>query len=396
MKRTINTLLGAAAFSLFGLAAHAQDIKLGFNGDLSASPSALSGQAATLGLQAAIDDVNAAGGVLGRKLTLVTRDDLSQPPKSISNMSDLIDNEQVAAVFGPTNSGNALAWKQIPNQKKIPVIGTVGSGTAITYPVSAGADNYMFRISMVDRDQVSDLMAYVKKNPKVKNVGYLSETTGYGQGGLKDMQELGDKQGIKPVCNEKFGVNDTDMTSQLNKCKAAGVDTIVVWAQGTPLGQLMRSMEKINYFPLTLMTWAADNQSFYEAAGKTLAEKPIFVRTVTEERTPKQQQLYDRVAPKMTSKSAFGFAAHSYDAVMVLAAAIKQANSTDGSKVREALEDLKTPYDGMMKNYDKPFSKTEHEALRAKDYKWTHWVDGKLLPYSDDVIKSLTDADYKK
>ena len=154
MKRSINKLLGAAALSLFGLAAQAQDIKLGFNGDLSASPSALSGQAATLGLQAAIDDVNAAGGVLGRKLTLVIRDDLSQPPKSIQNMSDLIDNEKVVAVFGPTNSGNALAWKQVPNQKKIPVIGTVGSGTAITYPVSAGADNYMFRISMVDRDQV--------------------------------------------------------------------------------------------------------------------------------------------------------------------------------------------------------------------------------------------------
>ena len=396
MKLNVYKLFNAAALSLFCFAAQAQDIKLGFNGDLSASPSALSGQAATLGLQAAIDDVNAAGGVLGRKLTLVVRDDLSQPPKSIQNMSDLIDNEQVVTVFGPTNSGNALAWKQIPNQKKIPVIGTVASATAITYPMSPGADNFMFRISMVDRDQVSGLMAYVKKNPAVKNVGYLSETTGYGQGGLKDMQELGDLQGIKPACNEKFGVSDTDMTSQLNKCKAAGVDTIIVWAQGTPLGQLMRSMEKINYFPLTLMTWAADNQSFYEAAGKTLAEKPIFMRTVTEERTPKQQKLYDRIAPKMTSPSAFGFAAHSYDAVMVLALAIKQANSTDGSKIREALENLQTPYDGMMKKYDQPFSTTEHEALRSKDYKWTHWVDGKLLPYSDQVIKSLTDADYKK
>jgi branched-chain amino acid transport system substrate-binding protein len=396
MKSSILKLLGAAALSCLSFAAVAQDIKLGFNGDLSASPSALSGQAAILGLQAAIDDINAGGGVLGRKLSLVIRDDLSQPPKSIQNMSDLIDNEHVVTVFGPTNSGNALAWKQIPNQKKIPVIGTVGSGTAITYPLSAGADNYMFRISMVDRDQVAGLMAYVKKNPAVKNLGYLSETTGYGQGGLKDMQELGDLQGLKPVCNEKFGVNDTDMTSQLNKCKAAGVDTIVVWAQGTPLGQLMRSMEKINYFPLTLMTWAADNQSFYEAAGKTLAEKPIFMRTVTEERTPKQQKLYERVAPKMTSASAFGFAAHSYDAIMILASAIKEANSTDGSKIREALENLQTPYDGMMKVYDKPFSKTEHEALRSKDYKWAHWQDGKLLPYSDQVIQSLTDADYKK
>ena len=186
------------------------------------------------------------------------------------------------------------------------------------------------------------------------------------------------------------------MTSQLNKCKAAGVDTIAVWAQGTPLGQLMRSMEKINYFPLTLMTWAADNQSFYEAAGKALAEKPIFMRTVTEERSPKQQKLYDRIASKMTSPSAFGFAAHSYDAVMLLALAIKQANSTDGSKIREALENLQTPYDGLMKDYNKPFSKTEHEALRSKDYKWAHWQDGKLLPYTDQVIKSLTDADYKK
>ena len=95
MKHGIYKLLGAAALSFFGLAAQAQDIKLGFNGDLSASPSALSGQAAVLGLQAAIEDVNAAGGVLGRKLTLVIRDDLSQPPKSIQNMSDLIDNEKV-------------------------------------------------------------------------------------------------------------------------------------------------------------------------------------------------------------------------------------------------------------------------------------------------------------
>src|SRR5258705_13575444 len=175
MKHSIGKLLGVAALSLFGLAAQAQDIKVGFNGDMAASASALSGQAATLGLQAAIDDVNAAGGVLGRKLTLVIRDDLSQPPKSIQNMSDLIDNEQVVAVFGPTNSGNALAWKQVPNQKKIPVIGTVGLGTAITYPVSAGADNYMFRISMVDRDQVAGLWAYGKNTAADKNLGDRSE-----------------------------------------------------------------------------------------------------------------------------------------------------------------------------------------------------------------------------
>src|SRR6476661_4432208 len=150
----IHTLVWAATFSVVALGASAQDIKLGFNGDLSASPSALSGQAATLGLQAAIDDVNKAGGVLGKKLVLVVRDDLSQPPKSIQNMSDLIDNEKVAAIFGPTNSGNALAWKHIPNQKHVPVMGCIGSATDITKPTSANADNYMFRAGSVDRTQV--------------------------------------------------------------------------------------------------------------------------------------------------------------------------------------------------------------------------------------------------
>ena len=90
-----------AAGIVAATAASAQDVKVGYNGDLSASPSAQSGQAAVIGMEAAIADINAAGGVLGKKLTLITRDDTSAPPKSIQNMSELIDSEKVAAVFGP-------------------------------------------------------------------------------------------------------------------------------------------------------------------------------------------------------------------------------------------------------------------------------------------------------
>lgn len=396
LKRLCSLALSAVALAAASAGASAQDIKIGFNGDLSASPSAQSGAAAVLGMQAAIDDVNAAGGVLGRKLVLVTRDDSSAPPKSIQNMTDLIDNEKVAAVFGPTNSGNAMAWKHIPNQKKIPVIGNVGSGTAITYPMSAGADNYMFRVSMVDRPQVAALMAYVKKNPASKTVGLMAETTGYGQGGLKDMQDIAALQGIKVADVEHFGVADTDMTSQLSKMKAAGVDTVVVWAQGTPIAQLVRSMEKINYFPLTLTSWAADNITFYDAAGKALADKPIFMRTVSESRTPAQDKLYTRIGSKLKAPSSFSFALHGYDSVLIYAAAVKQANSTDGNAVRQALEDLKTPVHGLLKTYDHPFTKTNHEALGAKDFVWIRWKEGKLLPYSDAILKSLTAADFKQ
>ena len=396
LKRLCAGLLAAAAITTLSTTVSAQDIKLGYNGDLSASPSAQSGQAAVIGMEAAIADINAAGGVLGRKLTLITRDDVSAPPKSIQNMSELVDNEKVMAVFGPTNSGNAMAWKHIANQKKIPVLGNVGSGTDITKPMSPGADNYMFRVSMVDREQVAALMAYVKKNTSSKVVGLMAETTGYGQGGLKDMQEIAEVQGIKPAATERFGVGDTDMTSQLSKMKAAGVDTVVVWAQGTPIAQLVRSMEKINYFPLTLTSWAADNITFYDAAGKALAEKPLFMRTVSETRTPTQQKLYDRIGSKLKAPGSFSFALHGYDSVLLYAEAVKQAKTTEGSAVRLALEDLKIPVQGVLKNYDKPFTKTNHDALTAKDLVWIRWKDGKLLPYTDALISTLSPADFKQ
>jgi branched-chain amino acid transport system substrate-binding protein len=375
--------------------AQAQDIKLGFNGDLSASPSAQSGKAGVIGIEAAIADINAAGGVLGRKLVLVIRDDQSQPPKSIQNMSDLIDNEKVAAVFGPTNSGNALAWRHIPNQKKVVSMGMIGSGTDITKPMSPGADNYMFRVSMVDREQVAGLMAYVAKAGG-KKVGYMVETTGYGQGGLKDLEELGKLQNITPLATEKFAVSDTDMTSQLNKMKAAGVDTVMVWAQGTPIGQLVRSMEKINYFPTLMSSWAADNVTYFDAAGKALAGKPIFMRTMVSPSTPAQKKLYDRTVAQLAAPSAFPFVIHGYDAVLLVAAAIKQAGSTDGVKMREALEALNAPVAGVMKTYDKPFNKTDHEALTAADLAFVRWSDDKLVAYSDAILKTLTPADYKK
>lgn len=373
----------------------AQDIKLGFNGDLSASPSAQAGQAGLLGIQAAIEDINAAGGVLGRKIVLVTRDDQSQPPKSIQNMVDLIDNEKVAAVFGPTNSGNALAWRHIPNQKKIVSMGMIGAGTDITKPMSAGADNYMFRVSMVDREQIAALAAYAVKSGS-KKIGLMVETTGFGQGGLKDMQEVFKAHGVKPLAEEKFAVSDTDMTSQLNKMRAAGVDTILVWAQGTPTGQLVRSMDKINYFPTLLSSWAADNPSFFDAAGKALVGKPLFMRTMLNPSTPAQQKLFARVGPKLSAPSSFTFVSHGYDATLVLVAAIKQAGSIDGIKMREALEDLKAPVVGVMKTYEKPFSKSQHEGLRAGDLVFAKWSDDKIVAYVDPILKSLTSSDFKR
>lgn len=384
-----------AASVLAATLAHAQDIKLAYNGDLSASPTAQSGRAAVLGIEAAIADINAAGGVLGRKLTLVTRDDLAQPQKSIQNMLELIDSEKVVAVLGPTNSGNAMAWKRIPNEKKVISMQSNAQATDITKPLSAGAENYFFRLSMYDRAQAAALMAYAKKSGTTK-IGMLTETTGYGEGGLRDLQEMAKIHGMTALSTEKFAVSDTDMTSQLSKMKAAGVDTVLVWAQGTPMGLLLRSMEKLNYFPVFLSSQAADNVTFFDAAGKTLASKAIFVRPFINPDTPAQKQLFERLGSKLAAPSAFVFAMQGYDSTQLVAAAMKQAGSIEGSAVRAALENLQAPVQGVYKTYNKPFSQTQREGLTPADVKWVHWEGDKLTAFSDKVTQSLTAADLNR
>ncbi|MGE8604625.1 putative branched-chain amino acid-binding protein [Bordetella trematum] len=393
MKTMRNCLL-AAALTCAGLA-QAQDIKVAYNGDISGSPSAESGQIAVMGISAAIDDLNQRGGVLGRKLAFLVRDDLGQPPKSIQNMTDLIDREKVAVVFGPTNSGNALAWKHIANQKKMPVLVSSASSTAITEPAGS-SPNYLFRVSMVDRDQAAALVAYAAKSPDIKNIGFFVETTGYGQAGLKDMEQIAALHGIKPAVIEKFDARDTDMTSQLAKAKAAGVDTLVVWAQAAPLGHLVRSMEKMDYMPRVLTTWAASFSGFPQVAGNKLMEWPVFLTTSSEAKSAAAQSLQDRIGPKLANPSMFWAASQAYDTVLLWAAAAEQAQSLDGAAVRAAMEDLQQPVDGLVKQYSKPFSKTVHEGLQAQDYHWSRWQNGKVVDFKDPVLDAMTPADFKK
>jgi branched-chain amino acid transport system substrate-binding protein len=386
-----------ALVSAMAMSAHsyAQEIKIAYNGDLSASPNATAGRGALAGIEAAVEDINKGGGVLGRKLTLLIRDDVAQPGKSIQHMTELIDNEKVVAVFGPTNSGNALAWKRIPNEKKVISFQCVAEATDVTKPTAPDADNYIFRLSMYDRAQAAGLVAYAKKSGTTK-VGLMAETTGYGESGLRDLQDQIKIQGLPVVATEKFGVADTDMTSQLTKMKAAGVDTILVWAQGTPMGLLLRSMEKINYFPVFLVSAGAGNTTFFDSAGKTLAPRALFLRAFIEPETPAQKQLYERVAPKLAGPAAFISAMQGYDSTLILAAAIRQAGVADGAKVKEALENLQAPVPGVYKTYAKPFSKANHEALTPADAKWARWSDGRLVQSIDAVTKSLTPAELNR
>ncbi|RYE86541.1 MAG: amino acid ABC transporter substrate-binding protein [Hyphomicrobiales bacterium] len=394
-RRTLSALLVSTGMAL-SLPAFAQnEIKIGYNADQSASGAAELGLSGLYGFQAAIDDLNAQGGVLGRKVVGVVRDDAGAPPKSIQNMNELIDNEKVAAVVGPTNSGNALAWLHIPQQKKVPVISHVATATDITARYAKAPQNYIFRVSMVDREQLALLAAYAVKASKSKNIAIIADTTGYGQAATKDLQEILTLHGIKPVGIEKFGPKDTDMTSQLAKLKAAGADMIITGSLADATAQVLKSMEKMDYYPGLLSTWGSINTPLVNIAGPKLAEKTIFAASTTEDASDRAAALHKRLVAKHPNMPAFVSAAQGYDAVMLIAAAIKQAGGTDGTKLQAALENLGA-VQGIIKTYEKPFSKEQHEALGVADFHLAQWKDGRVVKLDDAVVKGLTAADLKR
>lgn len=385
----------AAALMVAMPAVQAQNIKIGYNSDMSASGSAEFGLSALWGAEQAAEEINQAGGLLGRKISIIARDDVAQPPKAIQNTNELLDNEKVVALIGSANSGNMMAWLHLPQQKKIPVISPIATATDITKRFESTGENYIFRVSMIDRDQIALIVAYAVKATKNKKIAFIVDSTGYGQQGLKDLNQVLALHGLKPAAEEKFGGKDTDMTSQLSKIKASGADTLIIYGLADANAYVLRSMEKINYFPITLGSWANVNTPVIQLAGAKLAEKLIFTASTTETSTPKAKELNAALLKKHPKMTAFVTAAQSYDAVKLLAAAIKQAGSTDGDKVQKALENLGTT-DGVVKTYQKPFSKTNHEALSVSDFHFAQWKSGRIVNYEDSVTKAITPADLLK
>ena len=395
MSVRFKAVMATAVFAMSAGAALAQDIKIGYNADQSASGVAELGTAGRWGFEAAIEDINKAGGVMGRKLVGVNRDDLGSPPKSIQNMTELIDNEKVSAVVGPANSGNALAWLHIPQQRKIPVVVPIATGTEVTLRYAKEPQNYLYRVSMVDREQIALLAAYAVKASKTGKIAIFADSTGYGQGGIKDATEVLALHDVKPVIVEKYGPKDTDMTSQLAKIRDAGADVVIVYGIADGTAHVLRSMEKINYMPTTLGTWGNLSGLLPRIAGEKLSEHLILAASTTEDTNARTKALGERVRKNFPTLTTFPCAAQAYDSVMLIAAAMKLANSTDGEKVAAALEQV-SGVQGVIKTYNKPFSKTSHEGLSVGDFYLARWKGGVPVRYDDGIVKSLTPALLKR
>ena len=364
----IKLSVAAAAFAVAGMAAASEPIKIGVAGPFTGGSSSM-GVSMRDGVRMAVDEINKSGGVMGRQLQLIERDDEAKNERGVQIAQELINKEKVVAAVGYINTGVALASQRFFQDAKIPVMNNVATGSLITQQFKDQPDNYIFRNSAHDSIQAPMIVEEAITRKGFKKVAILADSTNYGQLGREDLEKALTAKGIKAVAVEKFNIKDVDMTAQLLKAKEAGAEAVLTYAIGPELAQIANGMTKLGWKVPMIGSWTLSMANFIDNAGPGGEGARMPQTFIQEPTTPKRQSFiinYLRTfSPKNARIDSPVSAAQGYDSIYLLAAAIKQANSTEGPKIRAALEDLKTPVEGVVTTYNKPFTKTDHEAITA-------------------------------
>ncbi|MGA9664921.1 MAG: ABC transporter substrate-binding protein [Gallionella sp.] len=364
IKTVISAIALAASISAFA----AEPIKIGVSGPFTGGSSPM-GISMLDGVKLAVSEINAKGGVLGRKIDLIERDDQADNSRGLQVTQELVNKEGVVASVGFINTGVALTAQRVYEEAKIPVINNVATGSKVTnqflppdYP-----DNYVFRTSANDTIQSAMIVHEAIDNRKFTKVAILADSTNYGQLGREDLEKALAAKGITPVAVEKFNIKDTDMTAQLLKAKEAGAQAILTYGIGPELAQIANGMEKLGWKVPMVGSWTLSMGNFIDNAGKNGEGARMPETFIQEPNTPKRKafiaaylKAYHPENGRIPSPVS---AAQGYDSMYLLAAAIQQAGSTDGVKIREALENLNTKIDGVVTTYDHPYTHDNHEAI---------------------------------
>jgi branched-chain amino acid transport system substrate-binding protein len=387
-------MAGAVALALSAsLAIAADPIKIGVSGPFTGGSSSM-GVSMRDGVRLAASEINKSGGVLGRQILLVERDEEAKNERGVQVAQELINKEKVVATVGYINTGVALASQRFYQDAKIPVFNNVATGTVITeqFKPPQYPDNYVFRNAAKDSIQAPMIVEEAITRRGFKKPAILADSTNYGQLGREDLEKALKAKGITPVAVEKFNIKDVDMTAQLLKAKQAGADVILTYGIGPELAQIANGMGKLGWKLPIVGSWTLAMANYIDNSGANGEGARMPQTFIQEPNTPKRKAFIDAYVamfkPKNNRIDSAVSAAQGYDSIYLLAAAIKQAGSTDGPKVRAALEDLKTPVEGVVTTYDHPFTHDDHDAITANIPVFGEVKGGRVVYAYDSDLKA--------
>jgi branched-chain amino acid transport system substrate-binding protein len=370
MKSNLKLTVFASLMLAAGLSFAADAIKLGVTGPYTGGSSSM-GVSMRDGVKMAVSEINKAGGVLGRQFQIIERDDESKNERGVQIAQELINKEQVVATLGFINTGVALASQRFYQEAKIPVFNNVATGSVVTQQFKAPEfpDNYIFRNAAHDSIQAPMIVEEAITRRGFKKVAILADSTNYGQLGREDLEKALAAKGVKAVAVEKFNIKDVDMTAQLLKAKEAGAEVVLTYGIGPELAQIANGMTKLGWKVPMIGSWTLSMANYIDNAGPGGEGARMPQTFIQEANTMKRKAFIENYLktfkPKNNRIDSPVSAAQGYDSVYLLAAAIKQAGTTEGPKVREALENLQTKVEGVVTTYEKPFTHDDHEAITA-------------------------------
>jgi len=367
-KLAVQAALALAIGSFSGVVTAADPIKIGVIGPFTGGSSSM-GVSMRDGVKLAVEEINKSGGVLGRLLLIVERDDEARNERGVQIAQEMVNKEKVVAAVGYINTGVALASQRFFQEAKIPVMNNVATGSVITHQFDDQPENYIFRNSAHDSIQAPMIVEEAITRRGFKKVAILADSTNYGQLGREDLEKALSLKGIKPVAVEKFNIKDVDMTAQLLKAKEAGAEAVLTYGIGPELAQIANGMTKLGWKVPIVGSWTLSMANYIDNAGPGGEGARMPQTFIQEPTTPKRQSFIisylKTFNPKNARMDSPVSAAQGYDSIYLLAAAITQAGNTEGPKIKAALEDLKAPVAGVVTTYSKPFTAKDHEAISA-------------------------------
>ena len=363
--------LSGMLFSWRTLAAEPSPVVIGLTAEFGVQGSQAA-QSIEKGVRLAIDEINAAGGVLdGRKLALETADDRGVPARGVDNYITFAGREDVAAVFCGRFSPVAIEISQVAGRQRLLLLDPWAAADPITSNPAAG--NNVFRLSLIDTWAIEAMLEAARKRG-FSRLALFAPNTAWGRSSEAAMLAWERKHGGMVHTTYWHNWGETDLGERIGQARAAGAQGLVMVAneaEGAPIVRRMAELPAAERLPI-LSHWGILGGDFAAATGKALQEVDLSVVHTFSFADPRGARARD-VASRFRQvfgqeigelHGQVGFA-HAYDLTHLLARAIRKAGSLDRSALRSALERLDA-YDGLLRRYARPFTPERHEALDRK------------------------------
>jgi len=326
------------------------------------------------------DQINSKGGINGQKIELIVKDSAGSPEKAVSFAKQLIEEDQVLAIIGPSTSGETMQIKALCEENQM-ILVSAAAAEVIVNPVA----KFVFKTPQKD-SQAATWIYRTMKEKGISKIAVLTGNDGFGSAGKKQLEDLAKTEGIEILANEVYDKSATDLTDVLTKVKGTpGVQSVVNWSIVPAQSIVAKNMKQLGMTVPLFQSHGFGNLKYVQQAG-VAAEGILFpagrLLVVDElpDSHPQKQVLaaYKKDYETLYKEDVSTFGGHGYDAFMVVVEGLRKAGSADREKVRSAIENLKG-FVGTAGVFN--FSPTDHTGLDLDAFEMLAVKDGKFAIY---------------